>query len=255
MSPTDDPQLPYLERLLGGALGREETSDFLYLTRTEGKPGFWELVAFRVPGLGRAVVGALHFLSQTDDPLAFARRSLGHFLTSPNQPVSAGAASYPADVLDLRIPREGESLPDLLGALKRGERTASLYLPKDRVEAAVDFRSENPSLQRSGPKSGSTQRVLFRTSAGHVIRATATNFAVSLRRPGSFLALTRGHQLLPDSVWSPLPTVVVHRRFLIAFTDPPDDDDAPLPPPFSPATAAGGHLLDARLGTGAAPSV
>lgn len=253
MGPTDDPQLPYVERLLGGALGREETSEFLYVTRTEGRPGFWELVALRVPGLDRMVVGALHFLSQSDDPLAFARRSLGHFLTSPPQPIGTEAAAYPADVLDLRIPSEGGSLPDLLGALKRGEPTASLYLPKDRIEAAVDFRSENPSLQRSGPTRGPTQRVIFRTGSGHVIRATATNFAVTLRRPGSFLALTGGHQLLPSGAWCPLPTVVVHRSFLVAFTDPPDDDGAPLPSAFSPETAAGRHLLDARLATGPAP--
>jgi hypothetical protein len=107
MIPTQETQLSYVERLLGGALGSDGNSEFSYITRAEGKPGFWELVAFRVPGLGRAAVGALHFLSQSEDPLAFARRSLAHYLTSPPQPIVTEGSAYPAEVLDLR--RAGSS--------------------------------------------------------------------------------------------------------------------------------------------------
>jgi hypothetical protein len=249
MIPTQETQLSYVERLLGGALGSDGNSEFSYITRTEGKPGFWELVAFRVPGLGRAAVGALHFLSQSEDPLAFARRSLAHYLTSPPQPIVTEGSAYPAEVLDLRVPREDQSLPDLLGALKRGEATLSFRLPKERVEAAVDFRSKNPSLQRSSAESGPTQRVMVRTASGHVVRATATNFAVALRRTGSFLALTGGDQLLPGGEWMPLPTLVVHRDFLIAFTEAPEEDGAPLSI-LSPETAAADHVLDPRLNGG-----
>lgn len=249
MMPADETHLSYVQRLLDGALGAGGVGEFSYITRTEGKPGFWELVALRVPGIGRAVVGALHFLSQSDDPLAFARRSLAHYLTSPPQPITTEGSSYPAEVLDLRVPREGQSLPDLLGALKRGEATLSFRVPKERVEAAADFRSKNPSLQRSSSERGPTQRMLVRTASGHVIRATATNFAVALRRTGSFLGLSGAHQLLPGGEWMPLPTLVVHRDFLIAFTEPPDGEDAPLPTAFAPETAAADHVLDPRLGT------
>jgi hypothetical protein len=249
--PGDDAHLPYFRNLLDGALGRSETSDFLYVTRTEGRPGFWELVALRVPGLDRALIGALHFMAQSDDPLAFARRSLGHYLTSPPQPIAAERASYPPEVLDLRVPREGESLPELLGVLKRGAPSASVHLDKAVVEIAADFRAENPSLQRPGIESGPAQRLLFLTGSGHVLRATAINFAVKLRRPGSFVTLTGVEQLLTSSAWTALPNLVVARSFLVAFSEPSEDEGDGRPPSaFGAATVASGHLLDGRLATG-----
>lgn len=247
---TNDGHLSYLERLLDGAVRRESASEFLYITRTEGRPGFWELLAFKIPGLERAVVGAVHFQSQSDDPLAFARRSLAHFLTSPPQPISLVRSSYPADVIEVRVPREGETLPDLVGALKRGEETACFYLDSELIEAAADFRADNPSLQRPINERGSSQRLLFRTASGHVLRATATNFAQKLRRAGNFVTLTGVEQLGAGGGWIRLPTLVVRRSFLTGFTEPPADDDPRLPASFSPAIATTGHLLDVRLGSG-----
>lgn len=247
---TKDSHLAYLERLLDGAVRRESAGEFLYITRTEGRPGFWELLAFKVPGLERAIVGAVRFQPQSDDPIAFARRSLAHYLTTPPQPISVVKASYPADVIELRVPREDETLPDLVGALKRGEETACFYLDTELIEVAADFRAENPSLQRPVHETGSSQRLVFRTASGHVLRATATNLAQKLRRAGPFVTLTGVEQLGAGGGWIRLPTLVVRRTFLVGFTDPPEDGDPRLPAPFSPAIATTGHLLDVRLATG-----
>ncbi len=247
---TQDSHLAYLERLLDGAVRRASAGEFLYITRTEGRPGFWELLAFKIPGLERAVVGAVHFQSQSDDPIAFARRSLAHFLTTPPQPISVVRSSYPPDVIEVRVPREGETLPDLVGALKRGDETAYFYLDSELIEAAADFRAENPSLQRPTNETGSSQRLVFRTSSGHVLRANATNFAMKLRRAGGFVTLTGVEQLAAGGDWVRLPTLVVRRSFLVGFTDPPADGDPRLPASFSAAIATTGHLLDVRLGIG-----
>lgn len=255
--PRDDTHLAYLERLLDGAVRPDEPNEFLYVTRTEGKAGFWELVAVRVPGLQRVLLGALHFQSQSDDPLVFARRSLGHFFSAPPQTLSFDRASYPADVLELRVPRQGESLPELLGALKRGESTTSLYLDVELVEVAFDFRPENPSLQRPTSQGGRTERLLFRSRAGHVVRASATNLAAKLRRAGGFVALVGVEQLVPDgagdsgsSRWIPLPTMVVRRSFLTMLTEAPAEGaEASIPAPFSLPMAETSHLLDPRLST------
>jgi hypothetical protein len=47
----------------------------------------------------------------------------------------------------------------------------------------------------------------------------------------------------------PLPTLVVHRDFLIAFSEAPEEDGAPLSV-LSPETAAADHVLDPRLDGG-----
>lgn len=247
----EDAHLAYLERLLGAAGTPAARGEFLYVTRTAGRPGFWELVGFRVAGLSRALVGAVHFQSQTDDPLVFARRSLGHFLAAPPQAIGLDRAAYPADLIELRVPREGESVPDLLGRLKRGEPTGRLYTDVDRLEVAFDFRSANPSLQRPPGEAREGQRLLFRTREGHVLSGVSSNLSAKLRRAGGFLALTGVEQLLPERVLA-LPTLVVHRDFLTMVAEPPEGglDGGRLPEALSPRTANPFHLLDPRLDTG-----
>lgn len=243
-------QVAYLERLLQAARDPDSGGEFLYLTRTEGEPGFWELLGFRVTGMSRALLGAVHFQPQTGDPLVFARRSLGHFLSSPPETLGIDRSTYPADLLDLRVPREGESLPDFLGRLKRGEPTGTLYLDADLVETACDFRPENPSLMRDR-RVAAGKRLLFRSREGHVLSGLAANLTSRLRRTGAFLALTEVEQVL-DGRTLALPTLLVHREFLSMLTDVPEAGIVPgsLPEAFSPATANPFHLLDPRLDTG-----
>lgn len=249
-SAPDDGQLAYLERLLQAARDPASGGEFLYVTRTEGKPGFWELLGFRVTGMSRVLLAAVHFPDQGGDPLHFARRSLVHFLSSPPQTLGIDRTTYPADVLELRLPREGETVPDLLGRLKRGEPTAAVYLDADLVEIACDFRPENPSLMRAPDGGGVGKRLLFRTREGHVLSGVAANLSSRLRRGGAFFALTGVEQVL-DGRTLALPTLLVHREFLAMLTDFPEAGIAPgsVPAAFSPATANPFHLLDPRLGT------
>ena len=248
MNPADDLQLSYLERLLEAVRSPVPGGEFLYATRTEGKPGFWELLGFRVVGMSHGILGAVHFQAQSDDPLLFARRSLGHFLSSPPQALSLDRAHYPADLVELRVPREGESVPDLLGRLKRGEPTGGLYIDAGLVELAFDFRPENPSLQRPKGAPGPGQRLLFRTREGHVITGLTSNLSTKLRREGSFIVLTGVRQLLTGRTLA-LPTLVVHRSFLTMLAEYPEGGIGPgsLPAPFSPAVSNPFHLLDPRL--------
>lgn len=246
-----DDHLAYVRRLLDGAREPGAGGEFLYATRTEGKGGFWELLGFRVVGLSRALVGAAHFQSQSDDPLLFARRSLGHFLSSPPKVVAIARATYPAELVELRVPRAGETLPDLLGRLRRGDRTASAYLDADLVELAFDFRPENPSLQRPRDGGAAAPRLLFRTREGHVLAGRAANLSARLHRGGAFLVLTGVEQLLPERSLR-LPTIVVHRSFLTLVAEVPDEASDPsraLPAALSPETATPFHLLDPRLDT------
>ncbi|HLE85201.1 MAG TPA: hypothetical protein VJG13_12750 [Thermoanaerobaculia bacterium] len=253
MAGTGDPHLRYLERLLRAAGNPAAGGEFLYVTRTEGKPGFWELLGLRMAGMSHALLGAVHFQAQSEDPMRFARRSIGHFLSSPPQSLSLDRASYPADLVELRVPREGETVPDLLGRLKRDEPTGGLYLDAGRVELAFDFRPENPSLQR--PRGGTPpgQRLLFRTRDGHVVTGMTSNLSAKLRRAESFIALTGVRQLLAGRSLA-LPTLVIHRSFLTMLADYPEGGIGPgtLPDAFSPATANPFHLLDPRLDVTAA---
>lgn len=248
----DQAHLAYLERLLEAAATPGSGGEFLYVTRTKGKPGFWELLGFRVTGLSRVLLGAVGFQPQSEDPLLFARRSLGHFLSSPPQAIGIDRATYPADLLDLRVPLEGETVPDLLGRLKRGEPTGTLYVDTDHVEIAFDFRPENPSLMRARQGVGAGKRLLFRSREGHVLSGVAANLSARLRRAGAFIALTEVEQVL-DGRTLRLPTLLVHREFLSMVADFPDGGIAPgsLPEAFSPATANPFHVLDPRLDTGA----
>lgn len=248
MSAPDDLQLAYLERLLGAARSPASGGEFLYATRAEGKPGFWELLGFRIAGMSHALLGAVHFQSQSDDPLLFARRSLGHFLSSPPQALSLDRSHYPADLIEMRVPREGESVPDLLARLKRGEPTGSLYVDAGLIELAFDFRPQNPSLQRPKGAAGPGQRMLFRTRDGHVITGLTVNLTAKLRRAEAFIALTGVRQLLSARSLD-LPTLVVHREFLTMLADYPEGGIGPgtLPAAFSPEVSNPFHLLDPRL--------
>lgn len=255
----DDTHLAYLRRLLEGVARGDAGGEFLYITRTEGKPGFWELLGFRVRGMPRCLVGAVHFHAQNDDPLVFARRSLGHFLSSPPQTMGHAGQGYPADLIELRVSLEGESPAELLGRLRRGEPTASLFLDAAQVEVAFDFRPANPSLQRaSGPQVRPT-RLLFRSREGHLLVGDTLNLGAKLRRGGGFLALTGVVQHLPGREL-PLPTLVIHREFLTMMTDSADDGEpdkgdgagAGLPGAFTPESGNPSHVLDPRLDTGTA---
>lgn len=254
---SSDTHLAYLRRLLDGVASAVPGGEFLYVTRTEGKAGVWELLGFRVAGLSRSLLGAVHFQSQSDDPLVFARRSIGHFLSAPPKTLALDRESYPADLIELRVPLAGESVPDLLGRLKRGERVAHLYLDAAKVELAFDFRPANPSLQRNPRSETRTRRLLFRSREGHVLTGSTLNLGAKLRRGGAFLALTDVRQHRPDRQLE-LPTLVVHRDFLTMMAecgggDPASGDDgvaaAGAPGAFSPENANPFHLLDPRLDT------
>jgi hypothetical protein len=198
--------------------------------------------------MSHAVLGAVRFKAQSDDPLVFARRALGHFLSSPPQALSLDRTEYPADLIELRVPLEGESVPDLLGRLKKGEPTPSLYLDAGLVELAFDFRPENPSLERPKTGPGLATRLLFRTRDGHVVTGMTMNLSAKLHRSGSFIALTGVRQLLCGRTLA-LPTLVLHRSFLTMLADYPEGGIGPgsLPAAFSPTALNPFHLLDPRL--------
>jgi len=248
----EDRHLAYLRRLLESASSPGGGAEFLYLTRTEGKPGMWELVGFRTVGLSRAVIGAIHFQSQTEAHAVFARRSLGHYLSAPPQEIGFDRETYPPGLIPVRSPSAGESIPDLLGRLKRGEPTAPLFVDADHVEVAFDFRPANPSLQRPAGEQARARRLVFRTRDGHVLTGTTQNLGAKLRRASVFLALTEVRQHLPGHVLD-LPTLVVNRGFLTMMSElsEGDLDAGSLPAAFSAETANPFHLLDPRLGTGA----
>jgi len=256
-----DPHLAYLERLLtgagyapGGSEGTDgaRTSDFLYLIRSEGGTGtgtgFWELIGFRVAGFSRALVGAIQFADQSREPGRYARRSLGHYLSSPPQIIGLDRSTYPADLIELRVPRQGETLPDLLGQLKRGESTGTLYVDADMVEIAWDFRSENPSIERPRLAQGPGQSLLLRSLEGHVVAGMGGNISAKLRSNRQFLALTAVEQWLPGRTL-PLPTLVIHRRYLAMVSEVAKGAvDAAVPAPFARDSLNPFHLLDPRLG-------
>jgi len=242
-------RLSYLKRLLESTQEPSGPGEFLYLARSATEGFFWELVGFRVAGLPRALVGAVRFQAQSRDRSSFARRPLGHFLSSPPQSKSLDRASYPADLIEVRVPRQGESLPDLLGCLKRDEPAGTLFLDAEIIDAAFDFRAQNPSLERPRLAGGSGQRLVVRSREGHVLSGVATNLSARLRSEHQFVVLTGVRQWLPEGQLR-LPTVVLHRRALTMLTEIQDgEEDAPLPHPFDRRLANPAHILDARLGT------
>ncbi len=244
-----DSQLDYLERLLSPADDSTGPAEFLYIVPLEGEPAFWELVGLRVEGLSRALLGAVRFQAQTRDRSRFARRSLASYLSSPPRSIGIDHSTYPADLVELRVPREGETFPDLLARLKSGQRTGSVHVDADLVELAWDFRPENPSTER--PKRGQSpgECLLLRSREGHVLVGESTNLTTKLRSSRHFIALTGVAQWLPDRRFS-LPTLVIHRRFLTMVSNLSDDRDSDagkLPAPFARETLNPFHLLDPRL--------
>ena len=252
-SPGADPHLAYLDRLLAGTGpapdggGGAGSADFLYLIRPEESSGFWELIGFRIAGFSRALVGAVQFADQSREPGRYARRSLGHYLSSPPQNIGLDRSTYPADLIELRVPRKGETIPDLLGQLKRGESTGTLYVDADMVEIAWDFRRENPSVERPRLAEGPSQPLVLRSREGHVLSGRSANMTVKLRSNRQFLVLTSVVQWLPDGTL-PLPTLVIHRRYLAMVGERAEDEqDNALPTPFT-GDVNPFHLLDPRLG-------
>lgn len=241
-------RLSYLKRLLEGTADPAGPGEFLYLARGTTEGFFWELVGLRVKGLTRALVGAVHFQSQTRERSTFARRPLGHFLSSPPQNIALDRASYPADLIEVRVPCRGESLPDLLGRLKQGEPTGTLYLDAEMIEAAFDFRAQNPSLERPRAARPVGQRLVVRSREGHVLSGVTTNLSARLRSEHQFVALAGVEQWLPEGKLR-LPTLVLHRRTLTMLTEIPEGEEGLLPHPFDRTRANASHILDARLGT------
>lgn len=245
----DGQRLSYLQRLLESTADPSGPGEFLYLARPTTEGFFWELVGFRVSGLPRALVGAVRFQAQSRDRSSFARRPLGQFLSSPPQNMAMDRASYPADLIEVRVPRQGESLPDLLGQLKRGEPAGTLFLDADMIDVAFDFRVQNPSLERPRLAGGSGQRLMVRSREGHVLSGVATNLSARLRSEHQFVVLTGVEQWLPEDRLR-LPTLVFNRTSLTMITEVPKGEEAaPLPHPFDRHQANPTHLLDARLGT------
>lgn len=156
----------------------------------------------------------------------------------------------PPHLVELLVPETGETVSQFLDRSRRGERCRQILVDRHELELAFDFRLENPS--RSKPAGGAEdapERHLFRTVAGHVLSAFPHQLPAKLYRSDDFVGLTRPtqHSATADR---PLPTLVVHRRFLsMAARTELGGAERSLHriPSFHPSLANPRHLLDPRL--------
>lgn len=215
----------------------------------DGERSFWELVGFSIQGLPSLMLGALSFRRQSAGGGDYSRESLVSYLSSSVREIGIRAAPTPHGLLEIRVPDASKPVIQWLKDCRAGEEQTPVLVNRDDILFAFDFRIENPS--RSHRREGLSevgQRYLFRTTAGHVLSALPHRLPSKLHRDDPFLALTRAtqHTATRDR---PLPTLVVHRRFLSMAVPIGDDatDWLHRTQPFHTDLANPSHLLDADL--------
>lgn len=239
-----------VERLRSGKVSAQEilVPPQLFVVE-DGEKSFWELVGIAIEGVPSLTLGALRFRRQSAAPENHSRESLVSYLSSPVREIGIRQAPTPHGLIEMRVPDTSKPIIQWLKDCRAGQVQTPILVHRDDILFAFDFRVDNPSRSHHREAlPGGSQRYLFRTTAGHVLSALPHRLPSKLHRDDPFLALTRAtqHTATQDR---PLPTLVVHRRYL-TMTVPIDDDATEWlhrTQPFHTDLANPSHLLDAEL--------
>lgn len=215
--------LPHVLMLLHSLKSaREETGNAtmpkeVFLAR-EKPSHLLELVGLRLRGLDALVLACIRFRKQTVGEGQLSRQSLASFLSNPEREVGLVDTQPPKHLIEVTLPDTREPVLKFLERCREGVDYPTMIIDRGEVELAFDFRLDNPSRMRKGDGSGEPrERHLFRTTGGHLLSAVPHRLPNKLMRDDPFLALTRPVQHTPTRD-RPLPTLVVHRRFLTLTT-------------------------------------
>jgi hypothetical protein len=233
----------HFERLQHGVTGLADPSD-VYLGHEQGE-GFWELLGFRLTGNSATVLGAVRFQRHDLPGHTHARESVGAYLTWPPTPAATDAHAPPPGHLAVLLPRFHNAPGAFLGRLREGKVPVPVHLATDTIEAAFDFRAQNPSaLDSVKRRAGALRPHYLRTTAGHVIRGRSLGLGGSGQGP-RFVAVTEAEQLTAHGA-QPLPTVILNRSFIALAVQVEDEETRMAAPnwlPFLPASGNERHLL------------
>lgn len=213
--------------------------------------GIREVIGLRVQGHPTCVLGAVQFRRQNDEPASLARQSLVSFLTSPRTNSEVSKQLRCGKLVALNVPSTAEAVEEFVDRLSAGNCGSPTLLDPNLIQLAWDFRSENPSEQKTGrPAKSVIHTIVVRSAEGHVVSGVAVDIRMKLWRPTPFLAITHVVQHTAERMM-PLPTLIIHRHFLsmIGVVRKSESIEAWLESSaaFSAKTANSEHLLDPRL--------
>ena len=213
----------------------------------EQEKHFWELLGFSIRGFPSLLVGGVRFRRQQAGQ--HSRQSLGSFLSASTREVDLHEAPVPSHLVEIMVSNRRQSVHDFLKECRHGAEYPMIKVAKRDIRFAFDFRLANPSRShhRHGANPGQNLH-LFRTADGHVLSAIPHQLPAKLHRNDAFLALTRPTQYTATTV-KPLPTLVVHRDYLV-MTGEVEDSLQPWlygSMPFHVELANASHVLDPDL--------
>lgn len=201
-----------LRREGSGPPGRFNIPRELFLVREEDN-AFWELVGLVVRGLPSLLLGGIRFRRQTAIREDLSRQSLVSRLSSPVREMGVDRTPQPPGLVEMMLLDARKSVVQWLKDSRAGQHQSVALIDPDDILFAFDFRLENPSRRRNRELVEAGARFIFRTSGGHVLSALTHHLSRKLHADTPFLALLEGTQHTATGDY-PLPTLVIHRRFV-----------------------------------------
>lgn len=230
----------HLDRVRHGHMVTPEP-EAVYLGREEDHH-FWELIGLRLTGCPVVVLAALRFQRLELPGIPFARESLASYLSGLPTP----RATDEVGTLPALLPHHEQRIPAFLRGLRAGRDFTPVNLEPARIEVAFDFRMQNPTAVHDLREAAQPLRDhYYRTADGHLLRGSSHELSPRRQREDRFIAVRSPEQLTPHGV-SPLPTVILNRRYVTLRVDTTDETAAAAARnwvPFLPQNAVAAPLL------------
>jgi len=231
----------HLERVRYGHLV-DPAPEKVYLGAEE-ENHFWELIGLRLAGCPVLVLALLRFQRLDLPGIAYARESLGTYLSTLPTPRSVDEAG----ALTAVLPSGSQKVSFFLKRMRAGAKMTPVTLDPARIEVAFDFRLQNPYLIpdfRAG--AGKLHNHYYRTVDGHVIRGRSHEIpATAPEELHRFATISSPQQVTPMGVY-PLPALFVNRHYLALRAEVPTRETLAAVMkwvPFLPASAKPESIL------------
>ena len=207
----------HLDRVRYGHLVTPEPESVYLGGEEEGH--FWELVGLRLTGCPVVVLAALRFQRLELPGIPYARESLASYLSE----LPAPRATDEVGTLPALLPHHEQKVPAFLRGLRAGRELKPVSLEPARIEAAFDFRMQNPTAVHDLRDAARPLRDhYYRTVAGHLLRGSSHEVPTGRADEERFVAVRSPEQLTPHGIF-PLPTVIVNRRYIALRVDTTDE--------------------------------
>lgn len=203
-----------------------------------------EIVGLRLRGHPLALLGAVRFPRHRNAPTLYGRPSLADFFTKPTVQAGVAEAASPQGAIELFLPQMGETIPEMVERLRRHPPGPGVQVDVALVELAFDLRFLNPSAVPGSEQVDEPQRLLFRTTRGHLLSGFSVGFQRTRNRGLQLVTVTDAFQHRPGGQHL-LPTLALNRRVLVmeAMVGPDGESNGANTLAFHPSTANPRHIL------------